>query len=306
MRLNAVSYEEKILLREKYNNMDNLLSRIFYASRNIFVFVFERELEKIFQVSGIKCDVLVKGDSRHEIINMTFHNKNKKIERNLFLRRKSVGYTDFGKEVADVFLILEQVSGGEYYPHRKPDFDTMVDNILNDKYFGDSLKDLVLQYFNYPFGESDSFEEKLSKLKSEKDRMEFSTKIVTSVENVLSSYYKGVVKKSIDNKKYTLSLLQEHPDGFLLFLKNNKEDLYTINVNFRKVDITINGIKFKNFENVSISKKLFKRGDSNKKSVNAISKEFEDFLNENNVLNNLVEAVNHLNYPYTYDSKLSC
>lgn len=305
MKINDLNFQQKLNSRKEYNNKNNILNYIFYSVRNIYIFVFERNIECYFKNKGYNCQVKLDGNSRYETVEMVFQNKSKKLERVTFLKRKSVGYTDFGRDVADIFLINESICSSQYYGHKKSDFDIGVDNLLSSKEFELYFKNKVFSDLNYPFGEYFEFDEKMKILKSETSREEFCKKLIVKANDVLPLYYKGLVEHKLQNKKYSIKDFTVFSESFVFIFESNKKDIFELTINFKKELDLIKNIEVPIYIANKIDINLISRGENNKKSIKAINEEILSVYDNKEISDFLIESINIINFPYTYESKLS-
>lgn len=88
-------------------------------------------------------------------------------------------------------------------------------------------------------------------------------------------------------------------------METNKKDLFEINIYFEKDKENINNIEIDLYMAKNVDIVFVSRGENNKKSIKAITKEINDtFLNEN-IVSIIMDSLNNINFPYTYTSKLS-
>lgn len=69
---NDITIKEKNIKRKEILKKDNALNYVFYSIRNIFVFLFEREIETFLEKKGFVVDVFLKADSRYQSVNFIF------------------------------------------------------------------------------------------------------------------------------------------------------------------------------------------------------------------------------------------
>lgn len=302
---NDITIKEKNIKRKEILKKDNALNYVFYSIRNIFVFLFEREIESFFNQKGFTVDVVLKADSRYQSVTFLFHDKKKTVERKTLLEKESAWYVPLHDDVSCIFYKTGHLGFGDYYRHQKPHFDIQVDEILNSHEFEEFFKNIVLSYLNYPFNDSMNYEDKVECLKGKKVRAELIVNLIKIVNPVLPLYYKEMVKKEISNKKYSIEDFIINDDSFLLSMKTNKDDIFQINISFNKEKDTVNTIETNVFIPKNVDIVFISRGESNKKSIKAITKEINDFYLNENIVSILMDSLNNINFPYTYTSKLS-
>lgn len=302
---NDITLKEKNIKRKEVLEKDNALNYVFYSIRNIFVFLFEREIESFFKQKGFTVDVILKADSRYQSVTFLFHDKKKTVERRTLLEKESAWYVPLNEDVSCVFYKAENLGFGDYYRHQKPHFDIQMDEVLNSDEFKTFFKNIVSSYLNYPFNDSMNYEDKIECLKGKKVRAELIVNLIKIVNPVLPLYYKEMVKKEISNKKYSIEDFIINDDSFLLSMKTNKDDIFQINISFNKEKDTVNTIETDVFIPKNIDIAFVSRGEGNKKSIKAITKEINDFYLNENIVAVLMNCLNNINFPYTYTSKLS-
>lgn len=302
---NKLSIKEKNIQRIEMLNKDDALNYIFYSVRNIFAFLFEREIEDFFKNKGFSVDVLLKADSRYQSVNFIFHDKKKTVERSTFLKKESIGNIPFSEDVSSIFYKVESLAFGEYYRYQKPHFDIQVDDLLNSDEFKSFFENLVLLYLIYPFNDSRKYEDKIIFLREKRTRKEFVIDLISRVNTVLPFYYKNMVKKEIYNKKYDINDFFVNDNSFIFSMKTNKDDIFEIKLSFKREKEILNGIENDVFIAGNVEVVLISRGEENKKSIKAISKEINDFYLDESMIAVLKDSLNIINLPYTYESKLS-
>lgn len=88
-------------------------------------------------------------------------------------------------------------------------------------------------------------------------------------------------------------------------MKTNKDDIFEIKLSFKREKEILNGIENDVFIAGNVEVVLISRGEENKKSIKAISKEINDFYLDESMIAVLKDSLNIINLPYTYESKLS-
>lgn len=302
---NSLNAEEKSRKRIEILKTESALNYVFYSVRNIFAFLFEREIEEFFKKKGFVVDVLLKADSRYETVNFIFYDKKNKVERHTFLKRDNIGNTAFNEDISCIFYKTDNTKFGAYYRYQKPHFDIQVDDVLNSDEFETFFKNLVLSHLNYPFGDLINYEDKVKYVKDKRLKKDFVIELILKVNPVLPLYYKNMVKNEISNKKYSIEDFFVNDNSFLFRMKTNKQDVFEINVSFERKKETINEIEIDVFIAENVDVVFVSRGEQNKKSINAISKEINDFYLDENIIAVIKYSLNIINLPYTYESKLS-
>ena len=114
-----------------------------------------------------------------------------------------------------------------------------------------------------------------------------------------------MIEKEVSNKKYNMEDFIIDDNNFLLSMRTNKDDVFQINISFNKEKDTVNTIETNVFIPKNVDIVFISRGESNKKSIKAITKEINDFYLNENIVSILMDSLNNINFPYTYTSKLS-
>ena len=302
---NDITIKEKNIKRKEILKKDNALNYVFYSIRNIFVFLFEKEIESFFNQKGFTVDVVLKADSRYQSVTFLFHDKKKTVERKTLLEKESAWYVPVHDDVSCIFYKTGHLGFGDYYRHQKPHFDIQVDEILNSHEFEEFFKNIVLSYLNYPFNDLMKYEDKIEHLKQKKSKSEFIIELIKIVNPMLPLYYKYIIEKEITTKKYSVEGFSVNNNKFSLHMETNKKDLFEINIYFEKDKENINNIEIDLYMAKNVDIVFVSRGENNKKSIKAITKEINDtFLNEN-IVSIIMDSFNNINFPYTYTSKLS-
>lgn len=302
---NDITIKEKNIKRKEILKKDNALNYVFYSIRNIFVFLFEREIETFLEKKGFVVDVFLKADSRYQSVNFIFHDKKKTVERKTLLEKESAWYVPLHDDISCIFYKTGHLGFGDCYRHQKPHFDIQMDELLNSDEFKTFFKDIVSSYLNYPFNDSMKYEDKIEGLKKKKVRAELIVDLIKIVNPVLPLYYKSMIEKEVSNKKYNMEDFIINDNNFLLSMRTSKDDVFQINISFNKEKDTVNAIETNVFIPKNVDIVFISRGEGNKKSIKAITKEINDFYLNENIVSILMDSLNNINFPYTYTSKLS-
>lgn len=300
-----VSAKKKEDLRKEYSKKDSLINYIFFSVRDVFTHIFERDLERFFLEKGFKSSVSLSGNCRYEIIKILFHNKAKIVERSFFLKRHTIGYSKFKDEISSMCLTLEDVQLGQYYSRKKPEFDINVDALLNSEEFAAYAKEKINISLNYPFGQYAPIDEKMEMLKGEESRESFCQAMVNQVSQTLPAYYRDLVESELKAGKSNIVMFEASSGQFKLTMKSPKEDLFTLSVSFDKETVKVKGIGFDLYVAKDVEFEFLQKGEKNKKSVKKTESELAEYYFSEETKKILLSALNYINFPYTYQSRLS-
>ena len=300
-----VSPNKKEELRKEYNKKDSLINYIFFGVRDVFTYVFEREFERYFLEKGFKSSVILSGNCRYEIIKILFHNKSKIVERSFFLNRYTIGYCKFKDEISSMYLALEDMYSAQYYSRRKPEFDINVDALLNSEEFGAYVKGKINISLNYPFGQYAPIDEKMEMIKKEENRENFCQAMVNQVSQILPVYYRNMVEPELKIGKANVVMFDVSPGEFKLTMRSPKGDVFTLSVSFDKGSVKVKNIDFDLYVAKDVVFEFLHKDESNKKSLKKTESELAEYYAGEDVRNALLNALNYINFPYTYQSRLS-
>lgn len=301
-KLNAKKKEE---MREEYNKKDSLINYIFFSVRDVFTYVFERDLGRYFLEKGFKSNVNVSGNCRYEMIKILFHNKSKIVERLFFLERHTIGYSKFNDEISSMYLSLDDMRSGQYYSRRKPEFDINVDALLSSEEFASYAKEKINISLNYPFGQYAPIDEKMDMIKGEKNREGFCQAMVNQVNQILPFYYRDLVEPELKAGKSSVVMFEESPGQFKLTMQSPKEDVFTLTVSFDKESVKVKDVDFDLYDAQNVVFEFLQKGEKNKKSVKKTESELAEYYFSEETKKMLLNAMNYINFPYTYPSRLS-
>ncbi|MDI6976195.1 hypothetical protein [Serratia sp. Se-RSBMAAmG] len=302
---NKISAKKKEEMLKEYKKKDSLINYIFFSVRDIFTYVFERDLERYFLEKGFKSSVSLSGNCRYEIIKILFHNKEKIVERSFFLKRHTIGYSKFKDEISSMCLTLEDTHSDQYYSRKKPEFDINVDALLNSEEFASYAKEKINISLNYPFGQYAPIDEKMEMIKGEKNRESFCQAMVNQVNNTLPVYYRDMVEPELKAGKSSVVMFEESPGQFKLIMQSPKEDVFALTVIFSKEYVKVKDIDFNLYIAKDVVFEFLQKGEKNKKSVKKTESELAEYYFSEETKKMLLNALNYINFPYTYQSRLS-
>lgn len=302
---NKISAKKKEEMRKEYNKKDSLINYIFFSVRDVFTHIFERDLERYFLEKGFKSSVSLSGNCRYEIIKILFHNKAKIVERSFFLERHTIGYSRFKDEISSMCLTLEDMRSGQHYSRKKPEFDINVDALLNSEEFAAYAKEKINISLNYPFGQYAPIDEKMEMVKGEENRESFCQDMVNQVNQILPVYYRDMVEPELKIGKANVVMFDVSPGEFKLTMKTTKEDIFTLSVSFDKGLVKVKGIDFDLYVAKDVVFEFLQKGEKNKKSVKKTESELAEYYFSEEAKKMLLNALNYINFPYTYPSRLS-
>lgn len=300
-----VSAKKKEEMRKEYSKKDSLINYIFFSVRDVFTHIFERDLERFFLEKGFKSSVSLSGNCRYEIIKILFHNKAKIVERSFFLKRHTIGYSKFKDEISSMCLTLEDVQSGQYYSRKKPEFDINVDALLNSEEFAAYAKEKINISLNYPFGQYAPIDEKMEMVKREENQEGFCQAMVNQVSQTLPIYYRDLVEPELKAGKSNVVIFEESPGQFKLIMRSPKEDVFSLSVSFDKESVKVKGIGFDLYVAKDVEFEFLQKGEKNKKSVKKTESELAEYYFSEETKKTLLSALNYINFPYTYQSRLS-